>query len=57
MVHPYSSIDTKTAFILSVRYDFHITASLSIAVQAFACHVLMSFSFDETASEVGELVY
>ena len=38
-VHPYSSIDTPAAwkklrFILSVRSDFHMTESLSIAVHA-----------------------
>ena len=39
IVHPYSSIDTtatwkKQRFILSVRSDFHMTDSLSIAVHA-----------------------
>ena len=39
VVHPYSSIDTTAAwkklrFILSVRSDFHMTDSLSIAVHA-----------------------
>ena len=39
--HPYSSIDTTAAwkkmrFILSVRFDFHMTDSLSIIVQAGA---------------------
>ena len=53
VVHPYNSIDTTAAwkkmrFILSVRYDFHITDCLSIAVHDFASHVLMSFSVDET---------
>ena len=53
VVHPYSSIDTtaiwkKTHFILSVRSNFHVTDSLSIAVHAFASHMLMSFSVDET---------
>ena len=53
VVHPYSSIDTTVAskklrFILLVRSDFHMTDSLSIAVHAFASHVLMSFSVDET---------
>ena len=47
-VHPYSSIDTtaawkKLCFIVSVRSDFHITNSLSIAVHAFASYVLMSW--------------
>ena len=51
VVHPYSSIDTTTAwkklrFIFSVRSDFHMTNSISIAVYAFASHVLMSFSVD-----------
>ena len=31
-----------------VRSDFHMTDSLLIAVHAFASHVLMSFSVDET---------
>ena len=31
--------------------------SLSMAVHAFASHILMSFSVYETASEVGELVH
>ena len=40
VVHPYSSIDTTAAwkkprFILSVRFDFHMIDSLSIAVHAF----------------------
>ena len=35
-------------FILSVRSDFHMTDSLSIAVHAFASRMLMSFSVDET---------
>ena len=53
VVHPYSSIDTTTAwkklhFILSVRSNFHITDNLSIAVLAFASCVLMSISVDET---------
>ena len=53
VVHPYSSIDTTTAwkklrFILSVRPDFHTTNSLSIAAHAFASRVLTSFSVDET---------
>ena len=48
VVNPYSSNDTTTAwkklrFILSVRPDFHMTASLSIAVHAFATIVLMFF--------------
>ena len=45
-VHPYSSIDTTAAwkklrFILLVRSDFHMTDRLSLAVHAFASHVLM----------------
>ena len=53
VVHPYSSIDTTAAwkklrFILSVRFDFHMIESLSIAVHAFISHVSMSFSVDET---------
>ena len=47
VVNPYSSIDTSTTwkklhFILSVRSDFHMTHSLSIAAHAFASRVLMS---------------
>ena len=53
VVHPYSSIDTTTAWkklriILSVRSDFHMIDSLSIAVHAFVSRVSMSFSVDET---------
>ena len=53
VVHPYSSIDTtaawkKLGFILSVRSEFHMAESLSIAVHAFASHVSMSISVDET---------
>ena len=53
VVHPYNSIHLivawkKVRFILSVRSDFHMTDSLSIDVHAFASHVLMSFSVDET---------
>ena len=53
VVHPYSSIDTTAAwkklrFILSVRSDFHMIDSLSIAVHAFVSRVSMSFSVDET---------
>ncbi len=44
-VDPYSSIDTTAAwkklrFILSVRSDFHMIDSLSIAVHAFVSRVL-----------------
>ena len=53
VVHPYSSINTTTAwkklrFILSIRSDFHMTDSLSIAVHAFVSRVSWSFSVDET---------
>ena len=53
VVHSYSSIDTAAAwkklrFILSVRSDFNMTDSQSIAVHAFASRVLMSVSVDET---------
>ena len=46
VVHPYSSIDTTAAgkklrFILSVRSDFHMIESLSIAVHAFVSRVSM----------------
>ena len=46
VVYPYSSIDTTAAwktlrFILSVRSDFHMIDSLSIAVHAFVSHVSM----------------
>ena len=51
--HPYSSTVTAAAwkklrFILSVRSDFHMTDSLSIAVYAFASREWMSLSVDET---------
>ena len=44
VVHPYSSIDTTAAwkklhFILSVRSDFHMIDSLSIAVHVFVSRV------------------
>ena len=48
VVHPYSSIDTIAAFIISVRSDFHMTDSLLIAVNAFVSLMLMSVSVDET---------
>ena len=63
VVHPCSIIDTTAAwkklrFILSVRSDFHMIDSLTIAVHAFFSHVSVSFSvFEDTASEVGELVH
>ena len=37
----------KLCFILSVRSDFHMIDSLSIAVHTFVSHVSMSFSVDE----------
>ena len=51
VVHPYSCMDTATAwkksfFILLYRLDFHMIDSLSVAVHAFAKHMLMSFSVD-----------
>ena len=53
VVHPYRSINTTAAwkelrFIQSVRSDFHMTNSQSMAVHAFASRVLMSVSVDET---------
>ena len=53
VVHPYSSIDTTAAwkklrFILSVRSDFHMIDSLSLAVHAFLRRVSISFSVDAT---------
>ena len=53
VVHPYSSIDTTAAwkklhFILSVRSDIHMTDSLLKAVHAFASHLSMSVSVDDT---------
>ena len=53
VVHPYSSIETtavwkKLRFILSVRSDFHMIDSSSIAVHSFVSHVSMSFSVDDT---------
>ena len=38
----------RNRLILSVRSDFHMTDSLSIAVHAFVSRVSMSFSVDET---------
>ena len=51
-VHPYSSTDTATAwknslFSLSVRSDFHILDSQSMAVQAFPMRVFISCSVDD----------
>ena len=53
VVHPYSCIDASAAwmklrFILSVRSEFHMTDSLSLAVHVFACRVLTSLSVYET---------
>ena len=53
VAHLCSSINTtaawkKMCFILSDRSDFHMTESLSTAVQAFASQVLISFLEDET---------
>ena len=50
---PYSSVGTTAAwekmrFILSDMSDFHMTESLSMAVDAFASRVSMSFLVDET---------
>ena len=51
-MHPYRSIAMTAAwkkrFMLSVRTDFHVTESLSIAVHAFVSRVLMLFAADET---------
>ena len=41
-------LEKKLCIILSVRSDFHMTDSISIAVHAFASHMLMLFSVDET---------
>ena len=53
VVYPYNRIDStaawkKMCFILSDKCDFYMIDSLSTADHAFACHVLMSFSVDET---------
>ena len=55
VVHPYSSIDMTAAwkklhFILSVRSDFHMIDSLSIAVHDFVSCVSVFFSWWDTAS-------
>ena len=60
-MHPYCCIDTTAAwkklrFILLVMSGFHMTDSLSIVVYAYASRVI-SFSVDETAFKVGELVH
>ena len=54
-MHPYNSIDVTAAwkrlrFILSVRSDFHMIESLSLAVHAFVSRVSMSFSADAKSS-------
>ena len=51
-VHPYSSMDTATAwkkscFILSDRSDFHLIDNQSIAFHAFIRHMITSLSVDE----------
>ena len=52
VAHPYNSIDKTTAWkkncILSVKFDFHMTDSLSLDVHAFANRMLTSVSVDET---------
>ena len=60
VVHPYSNIDTtaawkKPCFILSVRFDFHMTDSLLIAVHVFASQVSMSVSVDEILHNINKL--
>ena len=48
-MHPYSSTAwKKLRFILSIRSDFHMIDSLSIAAHAFVSRVSMSASVDET---------
>ena len=52
MVYLYSSIDTtagwkKSRFIVSVRSDFHMIDSLSVAVHAFARCISTSLTVDE----------
>ena len=55
IVYPYRSTDTTAAwkknklrFVLNDMFYFHTIDSLSIAFHAFASHVLLSFSVDET---------
>ena len=53
VVYPYNRKDTtavreKLRFILSDRSDLHMTDNFSITVNAFAGHVLMTFSVKET---------
>ena len=53
VVHPYHNMNANAAwkklrFILSVSSDFYMSDNLWIAVHAFANHLLMSFSVDET---------
>ena len=52
MVHPYSSIDTTTAwkklcFILLDSSDFYMLNKLSVVVHAFTWHILMLLSADD----------
>ena len=52
-VRPYSRTDTtadwkKLRFLLSDRFDFHMINNQSVAVHAFARHIVMLFSVDET---------
>ena len=51
-MHPYSGIDIATAwkksdFISLERSDFYMMDNLSVAVHAFARHMLLSLSVDE----------
>ncbi len=53
VVHPYGNIDTTAAwkklrFISSVRSNFHMTDSLSIAAHAFANRDSIYVTVDET---------
>ena len=57
VVHPYSSIDTtagwkKLRFILSVRSDFHMIDSLSIAIHAFVSRVSISLVGEEARRQL-----
>ena len=52
VVHPYSSMDTATAwkksrFILLDRSEFHIIDNISIADHAFARRISIALSIDE----------
>ena len=60
VVHPYSSMDTTTArkkfrFILSDRYDFHLTYWLLPCLRLSRIDVI--FSRRDAASEVGKFVH